>query len=137
MGVCKSPDIFQEKASKQSDGFDMVRAYIDDIIVINENNFKDHLKSLEKVLQRLMEAGIKVKSEKSFFVGIEMEYLVLWVGKKRVKSLSSKLEVIKSIDVPTKVCDVWRFVGIVNYYRDMWHKRTYNSSFKKTMFNES
>ena len=36
--------------------------------------------------------------------------------------LSYKVEEIKSIDVPTKVRDVRRFVVIVNFYRDMWRK---------------
>ena len=31
----------------------------------------------------------------------------------------SKVEAIKAIDVPTKVRDVQRFVGLINYYRDI------------------
>ena len=45
MGVCNNPDIFQEKISKLFDGFDMVCAYIDNVLVISKNNFKDRLKS--------------------------------------------------------------------------------------------
>ena len=33
MGVCNSPDIFQEKIYKLFDGLDMVRAYIDNVLV--------------------------------------------------------------------------------------------------------
>ena len=36
MGVCNSPDIFQEKIYELVDGFDMVRAYIDDVLVITK-----------------------------------------------------------------------------------------------------
>ena len=54
MGVCNSPDIFQEK-SELFEGFDMVSAYIDDILVINKNNSKYHLKALDRVLQILVE----------------------------------------------------------------------------------
>ena len=46
MGVYNSPDISQEKISELFDGFDMVCVYIDDVIVINKNNFKYHLKAL-------------------------------------------------------------------------------------------
>ena len=56
MEFCNSPNIFQEKISELFDGFDMVRAYIDDLLIITKNNFEDHLKSLYSVLQRLMEA---------------------------------------------------------------------------------
>ena len=34
MGVCNIPDIFQENISEPFYGFDMVRAYIDDELVI-------------------------------------------------------------------------------------------------------
>ena len=56
MGVCNSPYIFQEKISEIFDGFDMVRVYIDDVLIIAENNFEDHLKVSYRVLQRLAEA---------------------------------------------------------------------------------
>ena len=64
MGVCNSPDIFQENISELFDGFNMVRNYIDDVIVITKYNYEDHLKALDGVLQRLAEAGLKVNAEK-------------------------------------------------------------------------
>ena len=54
-----------------------------------------------------------------------MEYLVFWVRNNGVRLLSSKVEAIKEIVVPTKVCDVRRFVGIVYSNRDMWRKRAH------------
>ena len=50
MGFYGIPYISQEKISKLFDGFDMVRAYIDDVLVITKNNFEDHLKALDRVL---------------------------------------------------------------------------------------
>ena len=66
MGVCNSPDIFQEKISKQFDGFDMVREYIDYVLVISKNNFEECLKFSDKVLQRIKEVELKVSAEKLF-----------------------------------------------------------------------
>ena len=60
MGVCNSPDIFQANISKLFKVFYMVHEYIDDVLFITKNNFKDHLKALYRVLQRLVEAGLKV-----------------------------------------------------------------------------
>ena len=34
-------------------GVNMVHVYIDDVLAINKNNFEDHLKALDMVLQRL------------------------------------------------------------------------------------
>ena len=72
MGVCNSPDIFQEKISELFQGFDEVRAYIDDVLVITKENYENHLVALERVLQRLAEAGLKVNADKSFFGRTEM-----------------------------------------------------------------
>ena len=40
----------------------------------------------------------------------------------------SKVESIKAIEDPTKLCDICWSVGIVNYYRDMWRKRAHTLS---------
>ena len=64
MAVCNSPYIFQGNKSELFYGFDMVCAYIDYVLVIAKNNFKDHLKALDMVLQRLAEARLKVNAEK-------------------------------------------------------------------------
>ena len=66
MGVCNSPSIFQENISVLLEGFNMVCAYIDYMLVLNNNDFMDHLKPLYRVLQRLVEAGLKVKTDQSF-----------------------------------------------------------------------
>ena len=43
MGVSNSPDIFQEKMNKIFHGFEFIRAYIDDLLVITKGDFSDHL----------------------------------------------------------------------------------------------
>ena len=48
MGLCNSPDIFQEKMNKLFMGLDYVRAYIDDLLVISKGSFEDHVKNLTK-----------------------------------------------------------------------------------------
>jgi Reverse transcriptase (RNA-dependent DNA polymerase) len=51
MGLCNSPDIFQEKMSKLMEGLDFVRTYIDDLLIITKESFDDHLEKLDLVLQ--------------------------------------------------------------------------------------
>ena len=69
----------------------MLRAYIDDVLVIRKINFEENLKSLDRVLQRLVEAGLKVNPEKSFFGRTETEYLGFWISNNGVRPLSSKV----------------------------------------------
>ena len=69
--------------------------------------------------------GLILNTGKPFFGQTETEYLGFWVRNNLVRPLLYKLEAIKAIDVPTKVCDVQRFVGIGKYYRDILRKRAH------------
>ena len=50
MGLCNSPDIFQEKMSELMEGLEFVRTYIDDLLCLMKGSFEDHLEKLERVL---------------------------------------------------------------------------------------
>ena len=52
-----------------------VRTYIDDLLIISNEYFEDHLDKVGKVLKKLQAAGFKVNAEKSFFAKDELEYL--------------------------------------------------------------
>ena len=53
MGLCTSPDIFQENMSELLTGLDMVRVYIDGILHITKGSFDDHLEILETIFSQL------------------------------------------------------------------------------------
>ena len=67
MGLCNSPDIFQEKMSTLMSDLEFVRTYIDDLLVTTMSTWEDHLECLDLVCQRLTNAGLKVNPKKSFF----------------------------------------------------------------------
>jgi hypothetical protein len=50
MGLCNSPDIFQEKMSDLMQDLEFARAYIDDLLIISAGDFNQHLTHLEEVL---------------------------------------------------------------------------------------
>ena len=60
-------DIFQEKMTGLMSDLEYVRAYIDDLLIILKDLFRDHLAKLEKVLQNLHKSGLKVNCAKSTF----------------------------------------------------------------------
>ena len=53
MGLCNCPDMFQEKNNKSFSGLDYVKTYIDDILIISNKSFEDHINKLDKVLNEL------------------------------------------------------------------------------------
>ena len=86
-------------------------------------NLSIRLKHLEIVFTRLAEAGLKVNATKSSFCCDELEYLGYLINRKGVRPTMKKVEAITKIATPTTRKQLRRFIGLVNYYRDMWSKR--------------
>ena len=125
MGLCNSPDIFQEKMSTLMQDLEYVRAYIDDLLVITNGSYEDHLAKLDVVLQRLREAGLKVNAKKSFFAKDSLEYLGYWITRDGIQPVTSKVNAIANIAEPKTKKQLRSFIGLVNYYRDMWIRRSH------------
>ena len=124
MGVAGSPDIFQAKMSELMIDLEFVRTYLDDLLTITKSTLSDHLDKLRKVLTRLREAGLKVNADKSKFCAHETEYLGYILTRDGIKPQSNKIEAILAIHPPTNVKELRRFLGMVQYYRDMWMRRS-------------
>ena len=125
MGLCNSPDIFQEKMSDLMAGLEFVRAYIDDLLIITKGDFQEHLDQLERVFTRLAEAGLKVNATKSSFCQGELEYLGYQINRKGMQPTLKKVEAILKLEKPSNRRELRRFIGMVNYYRDMWPQRSH------------
>jgi hypothetical protein len=50
---CLVPDIFQNVLSKLVQDMEYVKTYFDDLLILTNSSFKDHLLKLEMVLARL------------------------------------------------------------------------------------
>ena len=124
MGLCNSPDIFQEKMGTLMHDLEHVRAYIDDLLILTSGSYEDHLEKLSEVFRRIREAGLKVNANKSFFARGELEYLGYWITRKGIQPVTKKIDAIHNIAPPTNKKELRRFVGLVNYYRDMWVRRS-------------
>ena len=124
MGLSNSPDIFQEKMSTLMDGLEFVRAYIDDLLILSTSHWQDHLDKLDQVFIRLSRAGLKINAKKSFFGRSALEYLGYWITRTGIQPVPKKVSAIQNIATPKTTRDVRKFVGMVNYYRDMWIRRS-------------
>jgi Reverse transcriptase (RNA-dependent DNA polymerase) len=100
MGLCNSPDIFQEKMSMLMQDLEYVRAYIDDLLIFTHGSFKEHIDKLKVALGQLRDAGLKVNTKKSFFACEELEYLGYWITRKGIQPTLSKVKAIGAIDTP-------------------------------------
>jgi hypothetical protein len=127
MGLCNSPDIFQEEVNELFNELEYVRAYIDDILVLlsKEGEFEEHVFQLEQVFTLLQGAGLKVNMSKSFFCKEELEYLGYWITREGVQPSAKKVEAMLRIAPPKTRKELRSFIGMVNYYRDMWIRRSH------------
>ena len=113
MGLCNSPDIFQEKMGTLMHDLEYVRAYIDDLLILTSGDLDDHLTKLEEVFRRIREAGLKVNANKSFFARGELEYLGYWITRKGIQPVTKKIDAIHNIAPPKNRKELRRFIGLV------------------------
>ena len=125
MGVNVSPDVFQEKMSSLMQDLEYVRTYLDDLLVISNGSFEEHLQQLGKVLQRLRRAGLKINAEKSSFFAPEIEYLGYLLTKDGIKPVQKKIQAVLDLQPPTTLKELRSFLGMVQFYRDMWKQRSH------------
>ena len=125
MGIKNSPDIFQAIMADLLGDLDFARTYIDDILITSDGTFEDHMKKLSMVLARLEKAGFRANVRKCFFGQSELEYLGYWLTRDGIQPQPKKVEVILRLDPPKNKCQLRHFLGMVNYYRDMWRRRSH------------
>ena len=101
-----------------------VQAYIDDLLITSKGSFEEHLKHIEIVLTRLQAAGLKVCMSKSALCKDSLKYLGYWITREGIQPDTKKVHAILEISPPTKRKELKKFLGMVNYYRDMWPKRS-------------
>ena len=124
MGIAGSPDIFQEKMSDLMATLEFVRTYLDDLLIITKGSLEDHLEKLSMVLTRLQDAGLKINAEKSNFCTLETEYLGYVLTRDGIKPQVNKVQSILALTPPRNVKELRSFLGMVQYYRDLWARRS-------------
>lgn len=116
MGLCNSPNIFQEKLSQLMTGLKFARAYLDDLLLVTKGDFNEHLDQLEQALTRLSEAGFKINASKISFCQTELEYLEYWIIRQGICPRAKKVEAILKIKEPPNVRQLQCFKEMINYY---------------------
>ena len=90
--------------------------YLDDIIIFS-SSFDDHLVRLTSVLQRLREAGLKLKPAKCHFAMQQVTYLGHVISADGVGPDSSKIAMVADYPTPKDAKQLRQFLGLTNYYR--------------------
>ena len=114
-GVASAPLIFQRTMEGILRGIDNVCVYIDDILVTGASE-QEHLQTLDEVLTRLGEAGLKLKRSKCFFLQMSEEYLGHNISAEGLRPTQEKVCALTEAPSPKSVSQLQSFLGLVNYY---------------------
>ncbi len=110
-GLTNAPAVFQRLVEEvlwglsPEDGDAFVSAYIEDIIVFS-GSLGEHLTHLEKVMDRLMSAGLKLNPDKCQFLRQEVEYLGFVVTSQGLKPSQRHLVAVREFPTPENVSEV-------------------------------
>ncbi len=127
-GLCNAPATFQRVVI--SIFFDIfanyLEVYMDDFTTYGKT-FEEAKENLDKVLQRCKDYNLSLNSEKYFMM---MQGVVLghFISPKGIKVDPTKIEVIRTLAIPTKLKKVKIFLGHVGYYGCFYQRFQSNCS---------
>jgi len=90
--------------------------YLDDLIIFSDS-YEQHIERLGLILTRLKECGIKLSSEKCFFIQRKVNFLGHVVGEDGIETDPEKIEKIKNYPRPTNSDELRSFLAFCGYYR--------------------
>ena len=115
-GIHSAVSIFQHTMETLLADIDGCVVYIDDIIITNQTD-EEHKKTLERVLQRLQKAGMRVNPEKLQLMQDNITSLGHVFSSEAVSPSSEKIKAMVDAKTPASVGELQSFIGSVNYIR--------------------
>jgi hypothetical protein len=122
--VKTSPDIFQRIMYELLGDIPNIQVYLDDIIITSNGTFEEHSANMEQVLDILPKANFRANLRKCYFGEAKIDYLGYEITRDGIKPQPIKVEAILKISPPKTKRQLRHFLGMINYNRDMWQKRS-------------
>ncbi|CAM4571699.1 unnamed protein product [Lepidochelys kempii] len=91
-------------------------AYLDNVAIFSDS-WAEHLEHLQKVFERIREAGLTVKAKKCQIGLNRVTYLGHQVGQGTINPLQAKVDAIQKWPVPKSKKQVQSFLGLAGYFR--------------------
>jgi hypothetical protein len=76
-----------------------IKTYLDDLLILTNSNFNNHLLKLEMVLARLSTTGMGVNISKSKFFAEQIEYLGCWITRQGIQPIRNKAEMTAILNI--------------------------------------
>ena len=117
-GLCNAPATFQRLMELVLAGLQWKSClvYLDDVIIVG-STFDEHLTHLRAVLNRIRDAGLKLKPAKCNFCCQQVDFLGHVVSASGVQPDLGKVEKVSNWPTPSNKKEVQQFLGLASYYR--------------------
>jgi hypothetical protein len=126
MGVKTSPDIFQRIMYELLGDINNIQVYLDDILITSNGTFEEHAAIMEQeVLDILQNANFRANLRKCYFGEAKIDYLGYEITIDGIQPQTKKVEAILKLSPPKTKRQLRHFLGMLNYYRDAWQKRSH------------
>ena len=113
-GITSAPEIFQRKMMETLQGLEGVEVFMDDILVYGTTQ-EQHDGRLEKVMQRIVTAGLKLNHEKCSIRQSQLRFLGHLIDRSGIRPDPDKVKAIRQLSPPADVQELRRILGMVNY----------------------
>ena len=113
-GVASTFPIFQRFMDTLLQGIPNVWVYID--ILISGSTLKEHLTTLDRVLQKLQELGLHCNRDKCLFLQTSLEFLGHHINAESISPTNEKVQAIQQASEPKNATELPAFLGLLNYY---------------------
>ncbi|XP_056444336.1 uncharacterized protein K02A2.6-like [Gadus chalcogrammus] len=113
-GITSTPEIFQRKMMETLQGLEGVEVFMDDILVYGTTQ-EQHDGRLEKVMQRIVTAGLKLNREKCSIRQSQLRFLGHLIDRSGIRPDPDKVKAIRQLSPPADVQELRRILGMVNY----------------------
>ena len=109
--VSAAPAIFQRVMDQLLAGLQGFACYLNDIIITARSG-KEHIRVLKEVLNRLEEAGVRLKEGKCKFFQDQVEYLGHIVDDRGLHPTGEKVKALQEAPKPANKADLSSYLGL-------------------------
>ncbi|UYV62930.1 hypothetical protein LAZ67_2002542, partial [Cordylochernes scorpioides] len=117
-GLCNAPATFERMMDNLLKGlrWTICLCYLDDVVIFADN-FPDHLRRLEVVLNCFKRAGLKLNPGKCSFGASNIKILGHQVDKDGIRPDDDKIKAVSQFPIPKNLQQLRSFLGLSSYYR--------------------
>ena len=124
MGLASAPDIFQARMRYFFQDMESIIVYMDDLLIIGVESYEKYIEQVDELLTRLKSKQMQVNPDKSFWAKTEITYLGFLMNQQGIKPQLENVKAMLDSKPPKNKKYLRQFIGMVNYYKDLFKKST-------------